>query len=84
MPQMAILHHDNAQSHRATQTTETIKRLGFELLYHPLYSSDLAPCDCFLFQLIKSVLRGTPFEDVADLQSIVQKAINEIPVNLYR
>ena len=47
------------------------------------YSSDLVPCDCFLFQLIKSVLRGTRFEDVADLQSVVQKAIDEIPINLY-
>ena len=36
MLQTAILHHDNAPSHRAAQTTETIKRLGFELLTTPL------------------------------------------------
>ena len=48
MLQTAILHHDNL-SHRVAQTTETIKRLGFELLDHPSYSPDLAPCDLFLF-----------------------------------
>ena len=36
MLQTAILYHDNAPTHRAAQTTETIKRLGFELLDHPL------------------------------------------------
>ena len=59
MLQTAILHHDNAPSHRAAKTTETIKRLDFELLDDPPYSPDLAPCDFFLFHLIKSVLRGT-------------------------
>ena len=36
MLQTANLHHDNAPLHRAAQTTETIKRLGFELLDNPL------------------------------------------------
>ena len=84
MLQTAILHHDNAPSHRAAQTTETIKRLGFELLDHPPYSPDLALCDFFLFPLIKRVLRGRRFEDVADLPVAVQQAIAEIPVISYR
>ena len=45
MFQTAIIHHDSAPSHRAAQATGTIKRLGFELLNHPNYSPDLAPCD---------------------------------------
>ena len=49
MLQTAILHHDNAPLHRAAQTTETIKRLGFELLDNPLYSPDMAPCDFFSY-----------------------------------
>ena len=36
MLQTAILHHDNASSHWAAQTTETIIRYGFELLDHTL------------------------------------------------
>ena len=34
--------------------------------------------------MIKSVLRGRRFEDVADLPVAVQQAIIEIPVNSYR
>ena len=81
MLQTTTLHHDNAPSHRAAQTMETIKILGIELL-GPLYSTDLA--SCFLFPWIKRVLRGTRFEDVADLQVAVQQTIAEIPVNSYR
>ena len=58
MLQTAILHHDNAPPHRAAQTTEKIKRLGFALLDHPLLTR-LAPCDIFPFPLIKRVLRDT-------------------------
>ena len=38
MLQTTIFHHDsdNAPSHRAAPTTETMKRLGFERLDHPL------------------------------------------------
>ena len=78
MLQTAILRHDKAPLHRAAQTTETIKRLGFELLDNPPYSPDLATCDFYLFPLIKSVLRGTQFESVADLPAEVQQAIAEI------
>ena len=45
--QTAILHHDNAPSRRAAQTTETLKRLDFDLLDHHPYSPDLANCDFF-------------------------------------
>ena len=63
-----IIHHDNIPSHRAAKTTETIKRLGFELLDHPLTHQTWSLVIFFLFPLIKSVLRGMRFEDVADLQ----------------
>ena len=59
MLQTAILYHDNAPSHRAAQTTETIKRLGFELLDHPLTYQTWPLVIFFLFPLIKSVLKGT-------------------------
>ena len=81
MLQRPIIHHDNAPSHRAAQTTETIKRLGFELLDHPLTHQTWPLVICFLFPLIKSVLRDTRFKDVADLPVAVQQAIDEMPVN---
>ena len=84
MLQTTNLHHDNAPSHRAAQTTETIKVLGIELLGHPVTQQTWPLVIFFLFPWIKSVLRGTRFEDVADLPVAVQQAIDKIPVNSYR
>ena len=83
MLQMAILYHDNAPSLRARQTTSN-KKTQLWTFIPPPYSPDLAPCDIFLFTLIKSVLIVTRFEDVADLSNVVQRAIDEITINLYR
>ena len=70
-----LFHHDNAPSHRASTTQETIDRRSIEVLGHPPYSPDLAPCDFFLFPTLKKILRGRHFDDVADLQRAVQSAI---------
>ena len=58
-----LLLHDNAPAH-----TSAVKCLhsaeaeyGYELLPHPLYSSDLAPSDFYLFPLLKEHLSGTHF-----------------------
>ena len=67
MLQTTTLHRDNAPPHRAAQTTETIKILGIELLGQPVTQQTWPLVIFFLFPLIKSVLRGTRFEDVANL-----------------
>lgn len=79
-----ILHHDNAPAHRATTTQGTIAGLGFGVLEHPPYSPDLAPCDFFLFPLVKSVLRGRHFSDVNELSVAIQHAISEIPTESFK
>ena len=66
-----LFHHDNAPSHRASTTQEKIDRLSIEVLGHPPYSPDLAPCDFFLFPTLKKILRGRQFDDVAALQRAV-------------
>ena len=63
-----LFHHDNAPSHRASTTQETIDKRSIEVLGHPPFSPDLAPCDFFLFPTLKKILRGRQFDDVADLQ----------------
>ena len=84
MLQTPILHHDNARFHRAAQTTETIKRLCFDFLDNPFTHQTWPLVIFFLFPLIKSVFRGTRFEDVADRPVAVQQAIAEQPVNSKR
>ena len=38
-----LFHHDNAPSHQASTTQETIDRRSIEVLGHPPYSPDLVP-----------------------------------------
>ena len=59
-----ILLHDNALSHTAKLIKETI---GWEILLHAAYLSDLAPSDYHLFISMRHVLaqqRFTSYEDV--------------------
>jgi hypothetical protein len=45
----------------------------------PPYSPDLAPCDFFLFQKVKSAVKGHHFESREDNQRAVTQALNDIP-----
>lgn len=58
-----ILHHDNASSHTAALTKVYLENQKVEVLDHPPYSPDLAPCDFYLFPKIKDILRGHRFDD---------------------
>ena len=57
-----LFHHDNAPTHISAVTTVKLVELGYELLPHPPYSPDLAPCDFFLFPNLKKPLAGRKFE----------------------
>ncbi|XP_031622994.1 histone-lysine N-methyltransferase SETMAR-like [Contarinia nasturtii] len=56
-----ILHHDNAGSHTAKKTNDYLTAQSIDLLHHPPYSPDLAPCDFFLFPKVKDQMRGMRF-----------------------
>jgi len=45
--------HDNAPAHRALATQQKLAYLGFQFLYHPPCSPDLAPSDYRLFPELK-------------------------------
>ena len=55
-----ILHH-NAPAHRALATQKKLAYLGFQCLYHPPYSPELAPSDYYLFPGLKKQLKGRHF-----------------------
>ena len=57
-----LFHHDNAPTHASAVATAKLIELGYELLPHPPYSPDLAPCDLFLFPNSKKSLAGPKFE----------------------
>ena len=46
-------HHDNARPHVAGSANSYVEQVGLQLICHPPYSPDLAPCDFWLFDIIK-------------------------------
>ena len=73
-----LFHHDNAPSHQASTTQETIDRWSIEVLGHPPYSPDLAPCDFFLFPTLKRLCEAD------NLQRVVQSTIASIGPSAYK
>ena len=56
------LQHDNARPHVANHVMQFLAKFNITYVLHPTYSSDLAPCDFFLFPSLKAKLRGIRFE----------------------
>jgi len=59
--------HDNVPTHRALVTQKKLAYLGFQCLYHPPYSPDLAPSDYHLFPGLKKQLKGRHFSSDAEV-----------------
>ncbi|GBP36329.1 Histone-lysine N-methyltransferase SETMAR [Eumeta japonica] len=49
--------------------------VGIEILAHPPYSPDLAPCDFYLFSNIKEKLRGKWFMDAEKTVALYEKTV---------
>ena len=57
-----LFHHENEPAHSSAIATAKLVELRYELLPHPLYSPDLAPCDFFLCPNMKKWLGGMRFK----------------------
>ena len=79
-----ILHQDNAPCHKARTTLIEIDFLGFNLLEHPPYSPDLAPCDFRLFPEMKAKLRGIHFNTVEELQTAAKGIVKSFDTEWYK
>jgi hypothetical protein len=67
-----ILQHDNANTHTARLTLQTIQKKGCELLSYPPHSPDLAPSDYHLLGSLKDHLRGHHSETDEAVQETVR------------
>ena len=63
-----LLHHDNISVHTATDTLARLGEWGVDMVAHPPYSPDLAPCDFSLFPKLKAKLCGHKFQNLEDLK----------------
>ncbi|GFX31384.1 histone-lysine N-methyltransferase SETMAR [Trichonephila clavipes] len=51
-----VFHHDNAGPHIAMVTQQKLNALGWEVLGHPPYSTDMVPSDYYLFRSLQNYL----------------------------
>ena len=77
--QRTLLLHDNASAHKAKVTTTFLSEQGIQVLDHPPYSPDLAPCDFWLFPVLKEKLAGRKFDRVQDLAKAVRSELSGLP-----
>ena len=73
-----LLHHDNAPAHTAISVRQFLTKRQITTLDHPPYSPDLAPSDFWLFPRLKTVLKGTHFASVEDIQAVVTSTLRGI------
>ncbi len=55
------------------------RKNNIDLLAHPPYSPDLAPCDYFLFPRLKQELRGVQHRNLQEMKDAVMKVLRKIP-----
>jgi histone-lysine N-methyltransferase SETMAR len=80
-PDKWILQHDNAPAHDALRVREFLAKNFITKMDHPPYSSDLAPCEFWLFPELKNALKGQRFADLSDIQHNVETSLRGIPEN---
>ena len=61
-----IFYQDDAKLNVSLITRLKLLQLGWEILIHPLYSSDIAPSDVHLLQFYKILLVEKKFNSLED------------------
>ena len=79
-----LLHHDNASSHTAAETLDFLEAEGVQLVTHPPYSPDLAPCDFWLFPKVKEQLRGRRFSSDSEALEAMDAALANLTEDSYK
>ena len=80
----SIIQHDNARPHTSRETTAALEKLQFrDVLPHPPYSPDLAPCDFWLFPKLKEHLKGTRFTSDQEVTDAVRRWCRQQPASFF-
>ena len=73
-----IFLNDNAKPHRAWTISESLLENHIEQYENAAYSSDLSPCDFFLFPKLKKQLHGIQFNDDYEMVIAFEQAIDSL------
>jgi len=75
--------HDIARPQLARQTVTLLDQFGWDIITHPPYSPDLAPCNYHLFPKLKEHLAGRCFSDDDEVKVAVQRFLNDMAASWY-
>jgi len=73
-----FLLHDNVPAHKAASVCQFLTPKNVRTIYHPPYCPDLSPPDYFLFPMLKTMLKGLHFADVAEIQEAVTDELKKV------
>jgi hypothetical protein len=65
-----ILYHEKTLVHSALRVCKFVTKKSDTKLNYPSHSSDLAPCEFWLFAKLKNALKEQKFADSPDIQSV--------------
>ena len=68
--------HDNASSHKCEVVKSFLASKKVKVLNHPPHSTDLNPCDFFLFPRLKKMLSGNKYMSRSSLGSAIISVSN--------
>ena len=77
--QNLTIHHDNAPAHRYFKVSQFLAKNNMTVIPHPPYSTNLAPCDFFLFPKLKLRMKGRTFDTIEEIQEQSQRVLDKIP-----
>ena len=79
-----LILHENAAAHKSKVTTTFLSDRGIQILDHIPYGPDLAPCDFWLFPILKERLAGKTFDSVQDLEKAVKSQLDALSKEDYQ
>ncbi|KZC14048.1 Histone-lysine N-methyltransferase SETMAR, partial [Dufourea novaeangliae] len=63
--------HDNARPYTCMVTLQKLLELGWDVLPHPAYSSDMAPSNYHLFRSLQNSLIGKTFYSIEGVKNLL-------------
>ncbi len=70
-----LLHQDNMTPHTSTISLAAVGENNLEMLSHPAYSPDMAPCDFVIFPALKDELKGHAFRNIKELKTEAHRVL---------
>jgi hypothetical protein len=67
------MHMDNSLCHNVSKVTSKIKKKHISRMPYPPYSSDVSPCNFWLFGMLKQILRDGKFSSSDEIETQLHK-----------